>query len=524
MTPSAPGGRDRAYDHAVPPSTEVPGLLRGLHVLRERWWIVLLAGVAALAAALAYSLSSTKQYSATSKLLFKQSELSSAVGGPSPTPSSDPEGDKATNTQLVQTNVVAERVRRTLRLPETATGLLGGLTVASGNNGNLVDVVYTDPIPVRAARISNAFSAEYVAYAQDTARRQVNEGAALIRRRLQALPLTATADRRLLQDALQKLIPIEALQTGNAEVVDRAAVPTSPSSPKTRRNAVVALLLGTILGIGIAFVIDLLDRRVKTVEEFEGLYRLRALTSIPERSARQLRDPDRTAQLEPFRILRNGLSFLSPRQPIRVVLITSAVPGEGKTTVAVGLARAVALSGRNVVLVEADLRRPSFGEQFDLGDDQRGLTSALVGGARATSLLREAVPGLRTLRVLPSGPLPPNSAELLRSAEMGDVLEQLSEVAEIVILDAPPLLPVADAQVLLDHPQVDACLVVGRANRTTRDEARRARAVIERLRLDNLGLVVNSTRELDRGYDYYGDGESGGAGSRRGSARLGAGA
>ncbi|HEX2016244.1 MAG TPA: CpsD/CapB family tyrosine-protein kinase, partial [Solirubrobacteraceae bacterium] len=168
-----------------------------------------------------------------------------------------------------------------------------------------------------------------------------------------------------------------------------------------------------------------------------------------------------------------------------------------------GLARAIALSGQNVVLVETDLRRPTFRQQFDLGADSRGLTTALVGGVAPKDLMQTALPGLRSLKVIPSGPLPPNSAELLRSAEMGALLEALRADAEFVILDCPPLLPVADAQVMLDHPQVDACLVVGRAFRTTREEARRARAVLDRHRLRNHGLVVNGLRQSEGNYDYY---------------------
>ncbi len=186
------------------------------------------------------------------------------------------------------------------------------------------------------------------------------------------------------------------------------------------------------------------------------------------------------------------------------MLVTSAVAGEGKSTVAAGLARAIALAGQSVVLVEVDLRRPTFHEQFDLGGDHRGLTSALVGGVPVAEVLRPVLPGLRTLRVLPSGPIPPNSAELLRSAEMSRVLQELRGEAEFLVLDAPPLLPVADTQVLLENPDVDACLVVGRAYVTTRDEVRRTRAVLDRHRLRNVGLVVNGTREVSDEYDAYG--------------------
>jgi len=179
------------------------------------------------------------------------------------------------------------------------------------------------------------------------------------------------------------------------------------------------------------------------------------------------------------------------------------VPGEGKSTVAAGLARTMALAGEQVVLVEADLRRPTFHEQFQFDRDPRGLTNALVGGASIRDLRRSALPGLRTLTVVPAGPLPPNPTELLRSPEMQAVLRELAEQVDMIVLDAPPLLPVADAQVLLDQPQVDACLVVARAFQTTREQARRARAILDRHPLRPVGLVVNGLREKDSGYDYY---------------------
>lgn len=482
-------------------------LLSALRLIRERWWIVLLVPVITTVLALAFALTATKKYDATSKLLFRESSLGSALVGVPEITQSDPQRTSATNLDLVTSNAVARRVKAQLRSPDSPEDLLALVKVTTEPDSDLVDITASDPVPRRAADVANAFAFQFVTFRREADQRTIAQGEALLRKRLGELPATATAERAQLSSALQKVIAVEAVQTGNAEVIDTAEVPTAASTPKPKLDAVVGLVIGLALGLAIAFLVDLLDRRVKAPEEFEALYGLRSLTTIPERGRSPSTQAERAQALEPFRILRNGLSFLSPSSPIKVVLVTSAVPGEGKSTVSAGLARAVALSGRTCVLVEADLRRPTFAQQFDLGDDQRGLTTALVGGALPESLLREAVPGLRSLRILPSGPLPPNSAELLRSDEMGSVLERLSQQADLVILDAPPLLPVADAQVLLDHPQVDACLVVARVYKTTREEARRTRAVIERLRRHNMGLVVNGIRELDAGYDPYGPDE-----------------
>ncbi len=242
-----------------------------------------------------------------------------------------------------------------------------------------------------------------------------------------------------------------------------------------------------MLGLALVFLVDLFDRRIKSVDDFETIYRLRSMSSIPQRLTEAATNRDRQAALEPFRILRNSLAYISVKPDIKIVMVTSAVPGEGKSTVSTGLARAAALAGQRVILVECDLRRPTFHQQFDLGGDPRGLTTALIGGVPVSELVRPVHSGLRALTVLPSGPTPPNAAEVFLSAEMRGVLRELSQLADLVVLDCPPLLPVADSHVLLDNPQVDACIVVGRAYHTTRDEARRARAVLDQHPLQSPG-------------------------------------
>ena len=485
------------------PGHDIPGLVRALRILRERWWIVLATTVACVAVTFLWSKAQTKEYTATSQLIFRQNNLVEQAGGVSPAADTDPEATKATNVLLVTARSVAEAVLRDQKLDESVDDLLNQVDVESESNANVVNVSVTDTDAHRAAAIATSWAQQFVAYSQRTARDKVRQGEALIRERLDALPPTATNDRTQLSNALTRLVQLEAVQTGDADVLDVAPVPESASAPKPARNAAIALVLGLLLGVGIAFLLNVLDRRVKTLEEFEELYGKRALGSIPHRTRDPTTPRERQAALEPFRILGNALGFLVPAGELRTIMVTSAVPGEGKSTVAAGLARTMALAGEQDVLVEADLRRPTFHEQFQFDRDPRGLTNALVGGASIRDLRRSALPGLRTLTVVPAGPLPPNPTELLRSPEMQSVLRELAEQVDMIVLDAPPLLPVADAQVLLDQPQVDACLVVARAFQTTREQARRARAILDRHPLRPVGLVVNGLREKDSGYDYY---------------------
>ncbi len=483
--------------------------LNARRVLRERWWVILLATLICAAAALGQSLSSTKQYEATAKLLLRKSSLSTAVVGTDVFPSSiDPQRDTTTDILLITSGEVARGVKQSLQSREPASTLAGKVKVASEQNADVIDVTARDTSPTQSARLANAFASQYVAFRRNADRQNILQGEQLLRQRLASLQPGDTADRTALQAALQKLSTLEAVQTGNAEIVQRASVPGSPAAPRPKRDLLLGLLLGLGLGTALAFLLDYIDRRVKSPEEFERLYGLRSLVNIPQTSFRSRTPQTRGPAFEPYRILRSSLAFAAVDREVRVVLVTSSVLGEGKTTVAVNLARAAALSGEQVVLIEADLRRPSFHEHFPIEQSVGGLTNAVIGGGTARDFVQYDVLGIPNLGVLPSGPLPPSSAEILRSASMGVVLRDLAETAELVIVDAPPLLPVADAQILLDRPEVDSCLIVARAYFTKRDQVRRTRAVLDQHRVTALGLAVTGLRDTHT-YEYYGSSSRG---------------
>jgi succinoglycan biosynthesis transport protein ExoP len=482
------------------PGTETPGLVRTLRILRERWMIIVGTTIVAAVVAGAYSSTRPKEYTATSKLLFAPNTLAQQVGGVAQQVDPDPAATKATNILLVTTTTVAQKVAAQLSLSPL---IADEVSAESESDANVVDIHVVDANPVLAAKIANTWAKAFVAYSLSEAVQQAKTAETTIQAKLNALTPN-DPQRQGLTDALTKLGLAEAAATSDARLLQAAAVPTSPSAPKPKRDAVIAGALGLLLGIALAFLLNVFDRRLKTIEEFEEIYGFRALATLPERSKTPTTQRDRQAALEPFRILRNGLAFLSVTQDIRTVMVTSAVPAEGKSTVASGLARAAALAGQRVILVECDLRRPTFHQHFDLGDDPRGLTTALIGGVPVSELVRPVLHGLRALLVLPSGPTPPNAAELFLSSEMNGVLAELSDLADLVVLDCPPLLPVADSHVLLDNAHIDACLIVARAYHTTRDEARGARAVLDRRRLRRFGLVVNGLRDLGAGYEYYG--------------------
>ena len=457
-------------------------LLNALQTLRDRWWMVAIAMIGGAAIALAVAVTSTKQYTAESSLLIRQSNLQTLIDPNAAQNSEDPARVAATNLLLVTSSAVARNVQAALRTTESASDLSSQVSASANPDADIITIQATDPSPARAARLANAFAEQFVAFERAQSQQQAEAGATRLRTEIAGLPATATAERDQLVQALRNVLALQAVTTGDVTAVDTATTPSSPSSPNLKRAPILGLLAGLAIGLAAVFLSDLFDRRIKSIEDFEAAYELRAIGSVPRLSRPQMGTSPEL--IESFRILRSALNYIAGESESRTVLVTSAVSGEGKTTVAAGLAYATALAGHQVVLIEADLRRPSFQKQFgfekqfDLGLYKAGLTNVLIGGSAAEDVLHTPIRGLTTLKIIPSGPFSPHPSDLLVRPEMGLLLEDLSRQADLVVIDSPPLLPVADAQVLLAQPGIDACLVVCRTYMTTRDQARRCRTVL----------------------------------------------
>lgn len=303
----------------------------------------------------------------------------------------------------------------------------------------------------------------------------------------------------------------QARQRGGLELLDEAGVPTSPVSPDHRKDLLVALAAALVVAAAYVFVREQLDDTVRTKEELERLSALPVVGVIPridgwrnaDQSHLETRVAPRSSASEAYRTLLTSLEFIQLDRKIRVLQVTSASPGEGKTTTAANLAVAYADAGRRTLIVCCDLRRPRLHRFFDCPPDP-GFTSVLLG----QSDLEEAVlpaPGTPGLHVLPAGPMPANPAELLRGSRASDLVRQLRNDHDVVILDSPPVLPVADA--LLLSRQSDATLVVATAQQTTRRHLRRALEGLRQVDASLVGTVLNAVPPSeDYGYDvsYYG--------------------
>jgi capsular exopolysaccharide synthesis family protein len=482
-------------------------------VLRRRWWLVLLCVVVAGGAAFGFSSEQQKKYTASSQILFQDQNFSQQLFGSNfINPNVDPVAQQATNISLASLPAVAARTAGSLHIP---AGLVASeVSVSSVGQSNLASVNATDPRPARAAKIANAYARQYVVFRQQadraailTALRQVNRQLA----KLAAGARTGTVGQEL-QTRANDLGVLASLQTGDVQVAQLASVPTSPSSPKTKRNAALGALLGLLLGLGLAFLLQRLDRRVREPRELEEIYGVPMLAAVPESRALAAKRVALlpTADLDAIALLRTRLRYFNVDRNVRSLLITSAAPSEGKSTIAINLAIVEALSGdRSVVLFEADLRRPSAAKRLGLSSTP-GTSEILSGNASLDgSLVSVEVPHRNgrhseaRLAVLPSGAIPPNPIELLSSHALIHLLNELTERFDLVVIDSPPLTLVSDAIPVVQC--VSGVLVVARIGLVTRSAARHAAEQLENLNAPTLGVVANVMPRRDQAY-YFGYG------------------
>ncbi len=310
------------------------------------------------------------------------------------------------------------------------------------------------------------------------------------------------------------------LKSNNFRIVDVARVPTYPIEPNIPRNLAFAFLLGLTSGVGLAFLQEGLDNTVRTSEQARLISGLPALGMIPlpSKTAREGANPKRlviasskeavemVAQARPhsqmaesYRALRTSLLLTNLGAPPKVIMITSALPQEGKTTTSMNTALVLAQKGIRVLLIDADLRRPSIHKILGMGP-RSGLSNVLTGSATLQqTITRSSI--LPNLSILPAGTPPPNPAELLASANMRDVLEELRGQYDHIVLDTPPTLSVTDAVVL--SPRADAIVLVIRSGQTTKQALRRSRDILTQVNAKVSGVLLNAVDLSSPDYYYY---------------------
>ena len=432
---------------------------RVIEALRRRVGLVVLCIVLVPLAALGLSLAQQKQYTATIAILFRNPGLDQEILGHGNIlfPPIDADQEAATNLRLVDLDTVDRLVGRQLGLSQD--DVRGKIDVQAQGNSNIVTVSATDSSARRAATIANVFGAQFIAFRRDADVAKIDQATTLLQKRINELPPGGGGDvrRSLLENRLTALQTLADLQTGNAEVVQPADVPTSPSSPKIVRNTVIGGLLGVLLALAVALILDRVDRRVREPDELEDIFELpsRGLRAGEwEASARRTRVHASGGRIaDAFRMLRTTLLYFNVDKNIRSLLVTSSAPKEGKTTVSWNLACTAASGGARVLLLEADFRHPAMQKHVGaVADGVPGLGEILAGdldlhrGVTQVPLesTKEGRP-LATLDVVLAGPVPPNPADLLESQRMRNLIVDAERDYDLVVIDTPPTLVVPDA-------------------------------------------------------------------------------
>ncbi|HEX5852157.1 MAG TPA: polysaccharide biosynthesis tyrosine autokinase [Solirubrobacteraceae bacterium] len=492
--------------------SEAPSLERVLGVVRRRLPLIVLCVVIVAGAAFVLSKRQTKKYTATASLIFSDNSLNQQIAGlsASSTNSASLVAKQASDLELVRGGDMAVQTASLLRHGLTPGKVASSLSIGAQGESGVVTVSSTSTSPVIAAAIANTYSDQFVKEQETANRRYFKSALALVRKQLGALSPQQRIgqDGLLLQNRVQSLSLLSELDFHSVQVAQQALAPTVPSSPRTSRNTALGLLLGLLIGLSLAFVLERLDRRIKQPEDLEAIYGLPLLGVVPETAAlaysRRNRAGRRSilppAEAEAFSLIRAHLRFFNVDRELRTIVIASAAPGDGKTTVARRLAEAAAGLGSRVLLLEVDLRHPTVARQFDIQAGP-GLADVLIGAVpirEATQrVVLEAPPGDaargRTLDVLCAGAVPPpNPAELLASHAMDAVLEQVKLGYDLVVIDTPPLAAVSDAFPLLT--KVDGVVVVGWVARSRRDAAERLHQVFASSGAPMLGVIANGSR------------------------------
>lgn len=317
---------------------------------------------------------------------------------------------------------------------------------------------------------------------------------------LQRVRERAESTHKALNDRWRDLRIQEQAQGISARVLSRAQPPGSPVTPRPMLNLLVAGALGLICGVGAACLREMLDDRIHSAEDGERAAGLPVLGRVPnlrQRGALLEAAQAESPLKESYRRLRARISLASSREPLRSLMVTSAAPGEGKSTTAANLAASAAQQGRCVILVDADMRHPSLAAMFGAASEP-GLSDVLRGDRPLSEALQ--MTKLPNLMLLPAGSASTDAAELLAGPRFQELLSEMGGLADLIILDTPPCLPIADAEVM--GTRVDAAVLVVGIGRTDKEAVRQARDLLDQAQVRVLGAVLNRMKPGDQGYYY----------------------
>ncbi|MGA2286185.1 MAG: polysaccharide biosynthesis tyrosine autokinase [Dehalococcoidia bacterium] len=437
-------------------------LTRYISLVRRWWWLLVLGTLICGIASFGISKTLTPIYRSTATLLVNQTQVPGTIAYNDILTS-----QRLTSTykELIEERPVLQSVIDRLNLPLTREQLASKMTVSVVTDTQLLRLSVEDSDPALTSSIANTAAAAFIE-----------------------------------ENTQNKLS-----RPGDVSIVEAATTPTTPVKPNIKINTALAAFVGLLLAGGIALLIEYLDDTIKSPDDLEavGLPSLGGVARF-----HQLKDPadnliagslSRRHFAEAYRVLRTNVQFSTIDRPGQTLLVTSANPREGKSTTAANLALVTAQAGKRVILVDSDLRRPSIHRFFGLNNEQ-GLTNLLLTPQPTINGYLQRT-RFENLSVVTSGPLPPNPSELLASRRLDSVLDALRSQADVVIIDSPPTLPVADASILAS--KVDGTMLVVDTSKTRMQALRRTREALDRSKTHLLGAVLNKLKRRTGGYYYY---------------------
>lgn len=439
-----------------------------LQILRAYWRSIVAVTLAALVAAAALSVLTRPTYTASSTLFFSIKNASTV--GELNAGSTYVEGQVQSFAKVAVSPMVLQPVIDKLGLDTTPDKLAGRVKTTVPTNTATMDIAVEDGSATEAAHIAAAISDGLIA----------------------AVPRLAPPGA----DGVEPVL---------ATIIRPATSPTSPTSPKVLQNLALGLLLGLLLGVGQAIARSVLDQRVKSERDLETVTDLPVLGSIiateddDDSPALLIDGNPRSLRAEAYRRLRTNLQFLGLSEGEKVIAVTSSLPGEGKSITAINIATTLAAAGERVLLIDADLRKPTLSSKLRV-EGAVGLTTVLIGDATLADVIQPY--GSTPLSILASGPVPPNPAELLGFVTMQRILAEASRSYDAVIIDTPPLLPVTDAAVVSQI--VNGTLVVVGSGEVRKPQLGSALDSLEQVEARVLGVVMNKVRSDSTGqYSYH---------------------
>ena len=500
--------------------------IRDYLLLFWRWaWLIILAGILAGVVSFVVSMRMDPVYQAKSTVLITDSSVTKSTDYSSLMAS---ERLTRTYSEMMTSQTVLAEVSQLLGLNIPLVDLTKMISVAPLRDTQLIELSVKSTDPEQAARIANTLVGVFIDQVQGIQSSRYSQSKTSLQNQLtdmerqiqlfneQLDEAADQAERERLDSKLSQYQQIysnllmsfeqvrlaEAQSSSSISQIEPASVPLMPVSPNVLRNTVLAVAVGMMLAAGGLVAREALDDTIKSPRDIQRLFNLPVLGvisryTIPDAYLITDYQP-RSPVSEAYRMLRTNIQFANIDQPVQTLLVTSAEPLEGKTTIAANLAVVNAQNGRDVTLIDCDLRRPTIHRRFRL-PNQKGFSTLFISTLDALDDIRQ-VTSIPHLSVLTTGPLPPNPAELIASRRMGEILKRIQSRGDMIIIDTPPTLAVTDASILA--PVMDGVVLVMTPGVTKRMAARQMVEQLSRVGGKILGVVFNNFNENRASYNY----------------------